>query len=62
MLKMDGTEAMEEDEVNKRWNEYIKELFSDERAAMEEINNDNCPDIMKVEVRAAMTKRGKAVG
>ena len=63
--RIDGTVAMEEEEVKERWSEYIGELFLDQRPESIDIqyNNDG-PVIVQQEVRAAIEsmKKGKAVG
>ena len=63
--KADGTIAMEVEEVKARWDEYIGELFLDQRPETYggEFNNEG-PVILKEEVKKAMKslKAGKAVG
>src|SRR5215469_15342755 len=63
--KKDGTVVMGKEEVVERWDEYISELFRDNR--QENINiqyNREGPPILKEEVEDAMNKMkfGKAVG
>src|SRR5215469_14947789 len=63
--KKDGTVVMVKEEVMGRWDEYISELFRDNR--QENINiqyNGEGPPILKEEVEDAMNKMkfGKAVG
>ena len=63
--KADSTVAMEMDEVKERWNEYIQELFRDQRPETLNLStNDDGPTILKSEVKCAMRsmKKGKAVG
>ena len=64
--KLDGKVAMEIEEVKLRWNEYVGELYNDERPEVSEIRieNDEGPTILKEEVVCAMRsmKSGKAVG
>lgn len=47
-----------------RWNEYIKELFDDNRSELENIDTTSGPSITKEEVQYALknAKNGKAVG
>ena len=62
--KKDGTVVMGKEEVMERWNEYISELFRDNR--QENINiqyNGEGPPILKEEVEDAIKmKFGKTVG
>ena len=66
--KKDGTVVMELEEVKKRWEEHIQDLFKDEgRPRTLELNLDNNeegPSILKVEIENAIKgmKRGKAAG
>ena len=63
--KADSTVAMEMEEVKDRWNEYIRELFQDQRPETVTLStNDDGPTILKSEVECAMRgmKKGKAVG
>ena len=63
--KADSTVAMEMDEVKGRWNEYIRELFGDQRPeTLNLLSNDDGPIILKHEVECALgsMKKGKAVG
>ena len=64
-MKDDGTIAMEVEEVKARWDEYIGELFFDDRPEtyVGEFNTEG-PVILKEEVRKAMKslKAGNAVG
>ena len=53
------------DEVKERWNEYIQELFWDQRPGTLILStNDDGLTILKIEIRFAMRsmKKGKAVG
>ena len=62
--KKDGGVAMDKDEVLKRWEEYTRELFDDNRQPFQlEVRGDGIP-IQKCEVEAAIKqmKRGKAIG
>ena len=55
--KKDGTIVMGKEEVKERWDEYISELFRDNR--QENINiqyNGEGPSILKEEVEDAMNK------
>ena len=46
--KADSTVAMEMDEVKERWNEYIQELFRDQRPETLNLStNDDCPTLLK---------------
>src|SRR5215469_2475518 len=63
--KKDGTVVIEKEEVMERWEEYISELFRENR--QENINiqyNEEGPPIMKEEMEDAMNKMkfGKVVG
>ena len=64
--KADGTIAMDIEEVKARWNEYVSELYHDDRPEENDIEivNDEGPEIMRSEVEAAIKemKAGKAVG
>ena len=64
--KNDGSIAMDIEDVKIRWNEYIAELYHDDRpeANVISIDNDDGPSIMREEVKAAIEemKAGKAVG
>ena len=53
------------DEVLKRWEEYVRELYDDERGESPEIGREmSGPPILKSEVELAIKcmKKGKAVG
>ena len=55
--KKDGSLAMETDEILSRWEEYIKELFEDNRGDKPDLKrNIEGPEITKDEIRAAMKK------
>ena len=62
----DGKVVMEVEEIKHRWEEYIGELFEDDRREVEEENHmhQSGEEIMEGEVRFAMSKqkRGKAAG
>ena len=64
--KAEGTIAMDIEEVKARWNEYVSELYHDDRPEENDIEivNDEGPEIMRSEVEAAIKemKAGKAVG
>ena len=64
--KADGTIAMDIEDVKARWNEYVSELYHDDRPEENDIEivNDEGPEIMRSEVEAAIKemKAGKAVG
>ena len=63
--KADSTVAMEEEEVKARWDEYIGELFLDDRPDILNLNlEEEGPIILQQEVRSAIEsmKKGKAVG
>ena len=65
IMKSDATLAVEEDEVKARWDEYIGELFFDDRPDSISLDlNTEGPIILHQEVRAAIEsmKKGKAVG
>ena len=61
---LDGDLIFEQEEVLKRWNEYIGELFDDDRPEQPVIENPDGPPILQSEVRLALkqTSVGKAVG
>ena len=55
--KRDGKIAMDTEEVLGRWEEYIKELFEDDRGDKPVINkNIEGPEILREEIAAAMKK------
>ena len=59
----DGTMILEKEEILKRWEEYIKELFEDNRGNLPEIKkNMKGLKILQSEVRSALNrmKRNKA--
>ena len=61
----DGTIIIEKEEIIKRWEEYIEELFDDERGIKPtRKDEDYGEDILKSEVEFALRKmkRGKAPG
>ena len=61
----DGTIIIEKDEIIKRWEEYIEQLFDDERGIKPtRKDEDYGEDILKSEVEFALRKmkRGKAPG
>ena len=64
--KADGSIAMDIEDIKARWNEYVAELYHDDRPDAEVIviDNNEGPTIMREEVRAAVEemKTGKAVG
>ena len=63
-MKADGTVAMEMDEVLKRWEEYIAELYEDDREEPDITVALEGPSILKSEIEKAMRKMktGKAAG
>ena len=65
IMRADSTLAIEEEEVKARWDEYICELFADDRPDFVNFELDTeGPTILQQEVRYAMEsmKKGKAVG
>ena len=61
----DGTMLMETEEVMERWEEYIRELFDDDRIENLEVRiNEEGPSIIKDEVENAIRKMkmGKLTG
>ena len=59
-----GNLLMEMEDTLKRWTEYIKELYEDEQEVIDLELDEQGPEIMKEEIRAAMNrmKKGKAIG
>ena len=55
---------MEVEDILKRWTEYIKELYEDEQEVIHLELDEQGPEIMKEEIRAAVNKmkKGKAIG
>ena len=66
MKKADGNVAKDMEQLKARWNEYIAELYYDDRPGVSEIviDNDNGPTVMTEEVRSAINKMktGEAIG
>ena len=65
MKKADSTVAMEMDKVKERWNDYMQQLFRDQKPETLNLSpKDDGPTILKNEVKCAMRsmKKGKAVG
>ena len=64
--KADGNVEMDMEKLKAIWNEYVAELYYDDRPGVSEIvkDNDNGPTIMREEVRSAIheMKTGNAVG
>ena len=44
----------DQQEIQDRWKEYIKELFKDERREIPQMDNEEGPIILKEEVRKAI--------
>ena len=59
-----GEILFEPEDIQKRWMEYMEELFDDERGEMPDIEDMDGPDILKEEVEAALRSMndGKAPG
>jgi endonuclease/exonuclease/phosphatase family metal-dependent hydrolase len=59
-----GNILFEEQDINKRWVEYVGELYNDDRGDIPDIEEKTGPSIMTDEVKAAITamKDGKAGG
>ena len=64
VMDTEGNLLMEMDDILKRWTEDIKELYEDEQEVMDLELDEQGPEIMKEEIRAAMNrmKKGKAIG
>ena len=60
----DGRTVVEENEIRTRWEEYIKELYNDERGQKPIKTNNEGPPILKEEIKAALNKmkKNKATG
>ena len=61
-MDKEGNLLMED--ILKRWTEYIKELYEDEQEVINLELDEQGPEIMREEIRAAMNKmkKGKAIG
>ena len=64
IMDKEGNLLMEMEDILKRWTEYIKELYEDEQEVINLEVDEQGPENMKEEIRAAMNKmkKGKAIG
>lgn len=60
----DGKMLFDEDEIKSRWEEYVSELYNDDRGDPPEIDNDDGEEVLKSEIEKAIKdlKSGKAAG
>ena len=52
----------EEDEIKARWEEYVSELYNDDRGDAPEIEDDDGEEVMISEIEKAIREMGKASG